>query len=65
MTIRLGTTVRLTLSSSPCFDEFGIEGCERAPKHRTYDATGRSEITTVSARLLKKRNGTGRVKASI
>jgi hypothetical protein len=29
------------------FDELGIEGCERAPKRRTYDATGRSEITIV------------------
>ena len=47
------------------FDKFDIEGCERAPKHRTYDATGRSEITTVPARLLKKRDGSRRVKASI
>jgi hypothetical protein len=47
------------------FDEFDIEGCERAPKHRTYDATGRSEITTVPARPLKKRNGSRRAKASI
>jgi len=47
------------------FDEFDIEGCERAPKHRTYDSTGRSEITTVPARLLKKRDGSRRAKASI
>jgi hypothetical protein len=52
------------------FDEFDIEGCERAPKRPTFDATGRSEITTVpirpgDRRLVKKRNGRGRVKVSV
>jgi hypothetical protein len=52
------------------FDEFDIQGCERAPKRRTYDATGRSEIMTVPVRRSKRRQakkseGNGRVKASI
>ena len=40
------------------FDEEGIKDCEIAPKRRTYDATGRLEITRV-ARSAKapKRNG--------
>jgi hypothetical protein len=29
------------------FDEFSIEGCERAPKRRTYDASGRAKIVKV------------------
>jgi hypothetical protein len=37
------------------FDEFDIEGCERAPRRRTYDATGRSEITTVPIRRAERR----------
>jgi hypothetical protein len=41
------------------FDEFDIEGCERAPKRRTYDATGRSEITTVPFRRAKGRRAKG------
>jgi hypothetical protein len=32
------------------FDEEDIAGCEPAPKHRTYDASGRAEITTVKLR---------------
>jgi len=35
------------------FDEYDIEGCERAPKRGTYDASGRAEIVTV--RLAKPR----------
>jgi hypothetical protein len=38
------------------FDEFGIEGCERAPKRRTYDATGQSEITTAPAQQTKRQS---------
>jgi len=30
------------------FDEYGIAGCGPAPKRRTYDATGRSEIVKVA-----------------
>jgi hypothetical protein len=30
------------------FDEDSIEGCGPAPKRRTYDATGRTEITRVA-----------------
>jgi len=29
------------------FDEYDIEGCERAPKRRTHDASGRAEIVRV------------------
>jgi hypothetical protein len=29
------------------FDEYDIEACERAPKCRTYDASGRARITVV------------------
>jgi hypothetical protein len=52
------------------FDEFDIEGCERAPKRRTYDATGRSVMTTVPVRRSKRRpakksDGNGSAKASI
>lgn len=32
------------------FDEYDIGGCERAPKRRTYDASGRKEIATVPFR---------------
>jgi hypothetical protein len=30
------------------FDEEGIQGCDKAPKRRTYDDSGRSEVTIVS-----------------
>jgi hypothetical protein len=33
------------------FDEYDIEGCEKAPKRRTYDASGRVEIRKVKARV--------------
>jgi hypothetical protein len=50
------------------FDEYDIEACERAPKRRTHDATGRSEITTVPAHgakpRSKKSDGHERLKAS-
>ena len=32
------------------FDEYDIEACERAPKRRTYDASGRARITVVKRR---------------
>jgi hypothetical protein len=41
------------------FDEYDIEGCERAPKRRTYDASGRSEIRTVAFRRTKRRSFEG------
>lgn len=42
------------------FDEYDIEACEQAPKRRTYDATGRSEITTVPTHRAKRRLDKGR-----
>jgi hypothetical protein len=30
------------------FDEYDIEGCEKAPRQRGYDDSGRAEIVTVS-----------------
>jgi hypothetical protein len=41
------------------FDEYDIEGCEPAPKRRTYDATGHAEITLCvgpNARSPKRKN---------
>jgi hypothetical protein len=35
------------------FDEYGIEGCGPAPKRRSYDATGRTEIKKVARRPTK------------
>jgi hypothetical protein len=35
------------------FDEYGIEGCGPAPKRRTYDASGRTEITRVAIRRVR------------
>lgn len=37
------------------FDEYGIEGCEPAPKRRTYDATGLTELKRVAIRRAKRR----------
>jgi len=33
------------------FDEHGICGCEPAPKRRTHDAGGRTEITSMARRV--------------
>jgi hypothetical protein len=46
------------------FDEFDIEGCERPPKRRTYDATGLTELKMVPfAGGLKSRNATEKQKS--
>jgi hypothetical protein len=36
------------------FDEYDIEGCEPASRRRTYDATGRSEITRIPFRTTNR-----------
>src|SRR5208282_6517446 len=35
------------------FDEYDIEGCEPAPKRRTYDASGQTELKIVAIRRAK------------
>jgi hypothetical protein len=37
------------------FDEYDFEGCEPAPKRRTYDATWISEVTSLPVRRPKRR----------
>ena len=39
------------------FDEYDIEGCEPAPKRRTYDDSGRKQIVVVPREIKSKRRG--------
>jgi hypothetical protein len=41
------------------FDDYDIEGCEPAPKRRSYDATGCSEIRIAPFRRTKRRSPEG------
>jgi hypothetical protein len=44
------------------FDEYSIEGCEPAPKRRTYDDSGRSQIVSVRVKRRRAKSDT-RVKS--
>jgi len=37
------------------FDEYDFEGCEAAPKRRTFDDSGRKDLKIVRAKKLRKR----------
>jgi hypothetical protein len=39
------------LIAEELFDEYEIEECEKAPKRRTYDASGKIEIRQFKARV--------------
>ena len=44
------------------FDEDGIKDCEAAPKRRTYDDSGRTEITRVRWRIKARKSSIARPK---